>query len=125
MQARRNSFKDGSGTTQNIITSGKAVCAGVFCNEYIPDFIRNNLRNEVTYTLIINGKQYNVVPINSNRRGIKFIKYSKTSLKENYVEYINEPISSIQIGLTIPTTYNYSPYLANFKLCLGKQVSNV
>ena len=56
---------------------------------------------------------------------LKFIKFSKTSLKENYVEYIDEPITSIQIGLTIPTAYNYSPYLANFKLCLGKQVPNV
>lgn len=125
VEGRRTEFNNGTGLTPNLIESGRAIAVGIFCNEYVPDFIRNNLRNEVTYTLIINGKQYNVVPINSNRRGIKFIKYSKTSLKENYVEYINEPISSIQIGLTIPTTYNYSPYLANFKLCLGKQVSNV
>lgn len=125
IQGRRTEFNNGTGLTHNLIETGRAVTVGIFCNEYIPDFIRNNLKNSVTYNLIVNGKQYNVIPINSDKKGIKFIKFSKTSLKENYVEYIDEPITSIQIGLTIPTAYNYSPYLANFKLCLGKQVPNV
>ena len=68
MQARRNSFKDGSGTTQNIITSGKAVCAGIFCNEYIPDFIQDALRQDIQYQLIVNGVAYNVVPVNSDKK---------------------------------------------------------
>lgn len=125
MQARRNSFKEGSGTTQNIITSGKAICAGLFCNEYIPDFMQDALRQEVQYQLIINGVVYNVVPINSNKKGIKLIKYSKNPVKENYIEYIDEPITTLQIAMIIPTAYDYSPYIANLKLCLGKQVSNV
>lgn len=125
MQARRNSFKEGSGTTQNIITSGKAVCAGIFCNEYIPDFIQDALRQDIQYQLIVNGVAHNVVPVNSDKKGIKLVKYSKNPIKEKYIEYIDEPITTLQIAMIVPTAYDYSPYIANLKLCLGKQVSNV
>jgi hypothetical protein len=125
MQARRNSFKDGSGTTQNIITSGKAVCAGIFCNEYIPDFIQDALRQDIQYQLIVNGVAHNVVSVNSDKKGIKLVKYSKNPIKEKYVEYIDEPITTLQIAMMVPVAYDYSPYIANLKLCLGKQVSNV
>ena len=125
VEARRVMFNSGSGTTENIITSGRAISAGIFVNEYIPDFVKNNLTDEIKYVLIINGKNYEVIPINSDKKGIKLIKYSQTPVKENYVTYINEPINSLQVALVIPTTLKYSPYLANLKLCLGKQVSNV
>lgn len=125
VEARRVMFNSGSGTTENIITSGRAISVGVFVNEYIPEFIKNNLTDEIKYILIINGKNYEVIPINSNKKGIKLIKYSQTPIKENYVTYINEPINSLQLVLIIPTALQYSPYLANLKLCLGKQVSNV
>lgn len=125
VEARRVMFNSGSGTTENIITSGRAISAGIFVNEYIPDFVKNNLTDEIKYVLIINGKNYEVIPINSDKKGIKLIKYSQTPVKENYVTYINEPINSLQVALVIPTALKYSPYLANLKLCLGKQVSNV
>ena len=125
VEARRVMFNNGSGTTENIITSGRAISAGIFVNEYIPDFVKNNLTDEIKYVLIINGKNYEVIPINSDKKGIKLIKYSQTPVKENYVTYINEPINSLQVALVIPTALKYSPYLANLKLCLGKQVSNV
>lgn len=125
VEARRVMFNSSSGTTENIITSGRAISAGIFVNEYIPDFIKNNLTDEIKYVLIINGKNYEVIPINSDKKGIKLIKYSQTPIKENYVTYINEPINSLQVALVIPTALKYSPYLANLKLCLGKQVSNV
>ena len=125
IEARRVMFNSGSGTTENIITSGRAVSASVFVNEYVPDFIKNNLTDEIKYILIINGKNYEVIPINSDKKGIKLIKCSKTPVKENYITYINEPINSLQVALVIPAALKYSPYLANLKLCLGKQVSNV
>ena len=125
VEARRVMFNSGSGTTENIITSGRAISASIFVNEYIPDFIKNNLTDEIKYVLIINGKNYEVIPINSDKKGIKLIKYSQTPVKENYVTYINESINSLQVALIIPTALQYSPYLANLKLCLGKQVSNV
>ena len=125
VEARRVMFNSGSGTTENIITSGRAISAGIFVNEYIPDFVKNNLTDDIKYVLIINGKNYEVIPINSDKKGIKLIKYSQTPVKENYVTYINEPINSLQVALVIPTVLKYSPYLANLKLCLGKQVSNV
>lgn len=125
VEARRVMFNSGSGTTENIITSGRAISAGIFVNEYIPDFVKNNLTDDIKYVLIINGKNYEVIPINSDKKGIKLIKYSQTPVKENYVTYINEPINSLQVALVIPTALKYSPYLANLKLCLGKQVSNV
>ena len=120
VEARRVMFNSGSGTTENIITSGRAISVGIFVNEYIPDFIKNNLTDEIKYVLIINGKNYEVIPINSDKKGIKLIKYSQTPVKENYVTYINEPINSLQVALVIPTALKYSPYLANLKLCLGK-----
>lgn len=125
VEARRVMFNSGSGTTENIITSGRAISASIFVNEYIPDFIKNNLTDEIKYVLIINGKNYEVIPINSDKKGIKLIKYSQTPVKENYVTYVNEPINSLQVALVIPAVLKYSPYLANLKLCLGKQVSNV
>ena len=95
----------------------------VFVNEYIPPtFIDNG--NYFEYLLIINGVEYNVVPINCHRNGIKVIRYSGFSITEDYTQHIGEPIKSAKLAIKINTPdTSISPYISNIKVCIGKAVT--
>ena len=92
----------------------------IFASEYIPIFFPDN-QDYIKYTLSINGKDYNVVPINSNRKGIKVIRFSNITSSDTYVEYIDESIKSAKLTIVINTPYNTTtPYISNLKICYGK-----
>lgn len=95
----------------------------IFVNEYIPPtFIDNG--NYFEYLLIINGVEYNVVPINCHRNGIKVIRYSGFSITEDYTQHIGEPIKSAKLAIKINTPdTSISPYISNIKVCIGKAVT--
>lgn len=92
----------------------------IFASEYVPTFFPDN-QDYIKYTLSINGKDYNVVPINSNRKGIKVIRFSNITSSDMYVEYINESIKTAKLTIVINTPYNTTtPYISNLKICYGK-----
>lgn len=90
----------------------------IFTNEYIPNHFPSN--KYITYLLSVNGKTYEVEPINSNRNGIKIIKVANELNTENNVMYIQEKIKSAILTIQIKTPNNYeTPYVSNIKILTG------
>lgn len=100
-------------------TEGSINSIAIFCNEYIPNEIKNN--GSITYELIVNGITHNIVPINSNHNGIKIIKKLQNKSESDYVEYIQEDIKSAVLNIILKTpTQNISPYVSNLKILFGE-----
>lgn len=95
----------------------------IFANEYVPNFFPNN-KDYIQYILTINGEDYDIVPINSNKDGIKVIRTLDNNIvSDSYVKYINENIKSAKLSIVIETPYNnITPYISNLKVCYGKAV---
>lgn len=120
-----NTYSSVSVVTDNIVSSGSVDKVGLFLNEYIPDHF-SSVIDYVTYFLIINGVEYEVVPINSNKNGIKIIKFSEDDLIQGYSQKINETIKSVAIKIILNTNENKeSPLISNVKLCLGKDTGSI
>ena len=96
----------------------------LFCNEYIPDHFSTAI-DYFKYTMTVNGRAYEISPINSKKGGKKIIRTS-TGVNIDYVEYISEPITSafLTIELTSPNI-NETPYVSNIKILTGGVIDNV
>jgi len=90
----------------------------VFSNEYIPEYLGE--KNLIKYTFIINGEEYEVVPINSNKSGTKMICYREFSYMEPSVKMLAESIKSAYLRVDIDVTdQNCTPFVNNLKVCIG------
>jgi hypothetical protein len=90
----------------------------VFSNEYIPEYLGE--KNLIKYTFIINGEEYEVVPINSNKSGTKMICYREFSYMEPSVKMLVESIKSAYLRVDIDVTdQNCTPFVNNLKVCIG------
>ena len=70
----------------------------------------------------MNGNEYDVVPLNSNKKGIKIIRFGASSLNDSYAKSINETIKSASLKITIDTPDSCTtPFLSNLKVCLGEE----
>lgn len=102
--------------TNSIIEPVHAI--GIFANEYAADGI--NIRNAITYTLIVNGLSYNLIPLNSNDNGKKIIRTTNNSLEATHVIYINETIKNATLRVDLKTDKYYAtPFISDLKLLLG------
>lgn len=92
----------------------------VFSNEYIPEHFENKVY--IKYFLNVNGIQTEVVPINSQRNGIKIIKTSDVLLDNYYSKYVNGAITScyLTISISCPNKYE-TPFVSNVKLLVGDE----
>lgn len=113
--------------TRNILESGSVDKIGIFANEYVPDHFTAN--NYIKYSLIINGTEFEIIPINSDRNGTKIIKYAEKesiSVKDWYTTTINETIKTAQLKITISDfKKKETPYVSNIKICLGKDTGSI
>ena len=111
-------YSKGSLTSKEIVTDSIKNIA-LYCNEYIKNGY--NIGENVSYYLIVNGQEYPVVPINSNRNGKKIIKTSSQNYKSDLVSYINEDIKSAKLKIVIPVSaeQDVSPYISNIKILIG------
>lgn len=111
----------------NLILGGSVDKVALFCSEYIPNHFVD--KNYITYYLIVNGIEHEVVPVNSGKDGIKLIKFREVNTstqKEEYIETISETIKSLQVKIIIDiANENETPYIGNIKLCLGKESGSV
>lgn len=106
-------------TTNLIKYPTKAIA--LYAQEYIPSHFLED--NYITYILNVNGLEYTIVPINSQRNGVKIIKNSEIPMDKYYSVYINEPIQTayLTIKITVPNQYE-TPYISQMKLLLGERV---
>ena len=95
----------------------------IFANEYIPPHF-DSTKTYFSYVLTVNGVDYDMVPINSNKEGTKVIRLSSSGNKEKYAQYIDETIKSatLHVLINIPDKAS-TPYLSNLKICLGGEAS--
>ena len=107
----------------NILTGDLAPTEGcktvaVFANECVPYGIENP-EEAVKYTLYINGVEYPVVPINSDKPGIKMISCTESQFEGVNVKFIGEKIKTIQLRVKIESGKGMTPFVGNLKLCIG------
>lgn len=112
--------------TGELMVNGPAKSLAIFASEYMPPMFPsdNTLYNKpqyFSYFLTVNGTEYEVVPINSHREGIKVLRYSGYSVKDAHTQHIPEPIrtASLRIKLQSPNN-SYSPMISNIKVCIGE-----
>lgn len=119
ISAKRNLYKQ-----KNIIKSKELISTPVktlafFCNEYIPEHFPENLKT-IQYILTINGVDYEVLPINSNKNGKKIVRTTEYNSNANHVIYLNEEIKSAILTIAIVTpNKNETPYISNLKILVG------
>lgn len=104
--------------TDELIKDKKNIYAiSVFANYYLPD---NSLTEDyIKFTLIINGIDYDIKPINSYSNGIKIIRFSQGKVPTIYTQYIGEKITSAYLTINIKSKTNLTPYINNLKILLG------
>lgn len=113
----KNTYKKGMTLSKELITTPVKSIA-IYCNEYInKDY---SIKNAVNYYLILNGKEYKVEPINSNRDGKKIAKMSSQAYESEYAIYLNEKIKSakLKIVANVANT-NITPYISDIKILIG------
>lgn len=124
-----NTYSQSSSLSTDELLTGAVSCISVFASEYIPPTFPNNANvlgyePYIVYVLTVNGKDYEVVPVNSHKAGVKIIRYSNYSIADNYTYHTDEPIKSAKLTIKLNTPDNsYSPYVSNIKVCIGKAVT--
>lgn len=116
----QNSYaKQSSIKTKELISEKEEVNSiGFFIDEYIPDHFPNR-KDCLIYYFTINGRDYEVVPLNSIHAGKKIIKSIGEEYWENdnYSIYLDEKIESAILNIVINCpTDNETPYVKNIKI---------
>jgi hypothetical protein len=101
------------------LISADGFSISVFANVYVPEGLDDDA---VKFTLIINGINYEVVPINSNSNGIKVIRFSGGKSSTIYTQLISEKIKSAKLAITFNCKSDTSPYVNNIKVLIGGEV---
>lgn len=118
-------YEDASVISGNIVEDGSVDKIALFANEYIPDHFPSSYK--IDYYLVINGTEYKIVPVNSEKAGIRIIKFSENvQASSGITQNISETIKTAKIKINIPA-HNLveTGYVSNLKLCLGKDTSNI
>lgn len=107
----------GTLTFDNFITDAINTIA-IFANEYAADDI--DIRTNVQYSLSVNGKDYEILPINCQTSGKKVIRTTSKTLPAEHVYYISESIKNAALTISMSTSKQYaSPYISDLKILVG------
>ena len=88
----------------------------LFCNMYFP----NNLPFDcVKFVMTVNGKDYDIVPVNSQINGKKIIRFSQGTMSSDYTVYTNEKIKSAKLKIIMKSMSEITPYINNVKILVG------
>lgn len=114
----QNKYNSGS-IISNELLSEPIKYISLYCNEYInPNY---NIEDYIKYYLYINGNQYEVIPINSQRNGTKIIRLTTSTYVADNTEYINESIKSAYLKIVINSSDDISPFISNIKILIGDE----
>lgn len=118
-------YKDTTIETLNILEDSSVDKVSLFVSEYIPDHFPP--AEYISYSLIINGQEHPVVPVNTGRDGITIVKFSEEEYSLNgNTELIHETIKTIRVKIRIrPYNNTETPYVSNIKVCIGKNTGNI
>lgn len=105
-------------TSRELITNGNVNVISLFCNSYLPDGLRES---DVEFILTINGKDYKIIPVNSQKNGKKIIRFSQGTMKSDYTEYLTESIKSAKLTIIMKSRNGVTPYINNLKILIGDE----
>lgn len=113
----KNEYNKGMYLSKELISTPVS-CIALFCNEYINEGY--TIENNVSYFLIINGVEHEIVPINCHRNNKKIIRTSSQTYQSEYVIYNNEEIKSAKLKIVINSTNkDITPYISDVKILVG------
>lgn len=114
---------------ESTLTTGELIdkpvkSLAIFANEYIPEQFEGQYYY-CQYILTINGIDFSMVPLNSDRdNGFKIIRFSGHSSQDSYVQEVFEPIKTARLTVKLFTEDEaYTPYLSNLKICYGEEAA--
>lgn len=91
----------------------------LFANVYVPQSLDDDA---VKFILTVNGKDYEVVPINSHLNGTKIIRFSTGNNSSPYTERLGEKIKSASLSVIFKNTAKAAPYINNVKILIGGEL---
>lgn len=116
-------FASSSMHTKNLAPENGCKRIAVFCNTCLPKMTKaDELKKSkpVSFSLYVNGKDYGVVPINSNGEGRKLISSSDSGYEDDTIEFIGEPIKTAQLKVNFnPKGDSSTAFVGNLKVCIG------
>lgn len=120
IQLMRSIYKDNTYFTTDNLLLYPVQAVAIYADIYIPEHFKKD--DYIQFTLTINGKPFQIVPINSELNGTKVIKTSTLELDSNYGKYINEPITDVKLTVTFkcPNTYE-SAVAKHIRLLVGEK----
>lgn len=102
-----------------IVNKNDIYAISIFANIFLPN---NMPQDYVTFTLTVNGVDYDIKPINSYSNGTKIIRFSQGKVPIENTKYIGEKITSAFLTVSIKSKNNLTPYINNLKILLGGEV---
>ncbi len=99
------------------LINGDVYSISLFANVYCP----SNMCS-VTFTLIVNGDEYEIVPINSEENGIKVLRFSGGRNNTIYTEQLTEKIKSAHLLIVFNNPADATPIINNLKILLGGEL---
>lgn len=116
IEAFKNEYAMNSTLESFEVKQEGVLSVALFANEYIP---QDAGVDSVKFVLAVNGIDYDIVPINSQKNGIKVVRFSQGKTSSKYTQYISEPIKSIRLTIIMSAKKNVTPYINNLKLLIG------
>lgn len=104
------------------LISAPCYSIGFFANVYIPDGFGLRNDNAVQFFMTINGKRYEMVPMNSHSNGTKVIRFSGGKSNTSYTKLINEKITSAVLTIVMNGQSYVTPYVSNIKILMGGEI---
>ena len=118
ISAERCEFESSRTIKTKELVRGEVDRIAIYAKEYVPKHFQN--QNCISYYLTVNGEQHQIVPINSNKQGLKIIKANTYSPDDNYSLNLEESIKSAVLEIRISTEdIRETPYISSLKIVTG------
>lgn len=116
LTAKKNSIVGETVMVSRELVSDPVNVISLFCNTYLP----NGLPEECAkFVMTINGKDHEIVPVNSQRNGKKIIRFSQGTMNSDYTVYTDEKIKSAKLKVILKSMSEVTPYINNIKILVG------
>ena len=125
IQLYRSTYENTVIESDNILEDSAIDKIALFVSEYVPDHFPD--RDLIRYAIVLNGREYTIVPANTGQSGTVIIKYAEENTAGNTnTQLIHETIKTIKLKIYI-NMFNKTetPYVSNIKLCIGKNTGNI
>lgn len=104
--------------SKELITDNEVSVIALHCNTFIPKGLTSS---SIKYILTVNGKDYEISPVNSHANKPKIIRFSSGTMRNNYTEYLNEKIKSAKLTIIMSGKSDITPYINNIKILIGDE----